>query len=73
MILQKVEVSHLPGEFQQFIYHAKGSLAEVETQLIITTNLKYVDLPEVSNIMELIARVGRLLSGLLSAIKKSKS
>jgi four helix bundle protein len=62
-----------PGEFQQFLYHAKGSLAEVETQMIIATNLEYVGLSELSHIMELIDRVGRLLSGLLSAIKKSKS
>jgi four helix bundle protein len=62
-----------PGEFQQFLYHAKGSLAEVETQVIIATNLEYVDLSEVSHIMELIHRVGRLLSGLLFAIKKSKT
>jgi four helix bundle protein len=60
-----------PGEFQQFLYHAKGSLAEVETQVIIATNLEYVKLQEVTNIMELIDRVGRLLSGLLTAIKRA--
>jgi len=60
------------GEFQQFLYHAKGSLAEVETQIIIAINLGYLATEEVSHIMELIARVGRLLHGLLSAIKKTK-
>jgi four helix bundle protein len=60
------------GEFQQFLYHARGSLAEVETQLLIAINLGYLDKPDVSHIMELIARVGRLLHGLLSAIKKTK-
>jgi four helix bundle protein len=58
------------GEFQQFLYHAGGSLAEVETQLLIATNLEYLGKQEVSHIKELIARVGRLLHGLLSAIKK---
>jgi four helix bundle protein len=62
-----------PGEFQQFLYHAKGSLAEVETQLIIATNLGYIEVQEVSHAKELIDRTGKLLSGLLSAIKKSKS
>jgi four helix bundle protein len=61
------------GEFQQFLYHAKSSLAEVETQLIIAKNLGYVESPELSHIMELVGRVGRLLYGLLSAIKKTKS
>ena len=60
------------GEFQQFLYHARGSLAEVETQLIIATNLDYLEKQEISHIMELIGRVGRLLHGLLSAIKKPK-
>ena len=30
------------GEFQQFLYHARGSLAEVETQLLIAINLGYL-------------------------------
>ena len=60
------------GEFQQFLYHARGSLAEVETQLLIAINLGYLTKEEVPHIMELIARVGRLLHGLLSAIKKTK-
>ena len=60
------------GEFQQFLYHARGSLAEVETQLIIAINLGYQQKSEVTHIMELIARIGKLLHGLLSAIKKTK-
>jgi len=60
------------GEFQQFLYHSRGSLAEVETQLLIAINLGYLTKEEVPHIMELIARVGRLLHGLLSAIKKTK-
>jgi len=58
------------GEFQQFLYHSRGSLAEVETQLIIAINLGYLQKSEVANIMELISRTGRLLHGLLSAIKR---
>jgi len=60
------------GEFQQFLYHARGSLAEVETQLLIAINLGYIEKEEVSHISQLIARVGKLLHGLLSAIKKTK-
>jgi four helix bundle protein len=58
------------GEFQQFLYHARGSLAEVETQLIIAINLGYLTNQEIPHLMELIARVGRLLHGLLSATKR---
>jgi four helix bundle protein len=28
------------GEFQQYLHHARGSLAEVETQILIAQNLK---------------------------------
>jgi four helix bundle protein len=59
------------GEFQQFLYHARGSLAEVETQLLIALNLGYLEKPEIAHIMELINRVGKLLHGLLTAIKKN--
>ena len=61
------------GEFHQFLYHARGSLAEVETQLLIAINLGFLSKQDVSYIMDLIARVGRLLHGLLAAIKKTKT
>ena len=58
------------GEFQQFLYHARGSLAEVETQLLIAINLGFIKNEEVTHIIQLIANVGRLLHGLIAAIKK---
>ena len=60
------------GEFQHFLYHARGSLAEVETQLLIAINLGYLEKAGVSHITELIVRVGKILHGLLSALKKTK-
>ena len=33
------------GEFRQFLGHAKGSLCEVETQLVIANNLGYLPQP----------------------------
>ena len=60
------------GEFQQFLYHARGSLAEVETQLLIAINLGFIQEDEVSHIIQLIDSTGRLLHGLISAIKKAK-
>jgi four helix bundle protein len=59
------------GEFQQFLYHARGSLAEVETQLLIAINLGFIQKEEISHIIQLIASIGRLLHGLISAIKKA--
>jgi len=61
-----------PGEFQQFISQARDSLAEVETQIISVSDLGYLEKAEFTQIMELIAQVGKLLQGLLSSILKTK-
>jgi four helix bundle protein len=58
------------GEFQQFLHHSMGSLAEVETQIIIAQNLGYLTAAEIEPVMEIIAEVGRLLNGLLTSLKK---
>jgi four helix bundle protein len=58
------------GEFQQFLHHSMGSLAEVETQVIIAQNLGYLNPAETEPVMEIIAEVGRLLNGLLTSLKK---
>ena len=55
-----------PGAFRQFLGTARGSLAELDTQLIVAKNLGY--LTEADPLFEQPAEVGRLLSGLLSAI-----
>ena len=57
------------GEFQQFLHHSRGSLAEVETQIIIAQNLGYLTLAEIEPVIEKIAEVGRLLHGLLASLK----
>jgi four helix bundle protein len=50
--------------------HARGSLAELETQIVIAKNLDYLDDIEGNKLLQQIAEVGRLLNGLLSSIKK---
>jgi four helix bundle protein len=55
-----------PGEFRQFLGIARGSLAELDTQLIIATNLGY--LTETGSLFEQLAEVGRMLSGLLASL-----
>ncbi len=49
-------------EFAQFLSIAKGSLSELETQLLISAELGYLD-PKHS-IFQLVEEVSRLLSGL---------
>ena len=54
------------GEFRQFLGHAKGSLAEIDTQLLIAHELGY--LADTNCILEKTAEVGRLLNGLLNSL-----
>ncbi len=61
------------GEFQQFLHHSRGSLAEVETQIIIAQNLGYLSKEETEQIIEMTSEVGRLLHGLITSIKKKAS
>ena len=56
-------------EFQHFLGNARGSLKEVETQIIITRNLDYLSEAEMNYILERSAEVGRILNGLLSSLK----
>jgi four helix bundle protein len=55
------------GEFRQFLGIAKGSLAELDTQLVIAANLGY--LAEPCPLFEQLAEVGRMLSGLLASLE----
>ena len=54
------------GEFRQFLGHAKGSLAELETQLIIAERLGYLKAPQA--LVSQLAEVARLLNGLLNSL-----
>jgi four helix bundle protein len=58
------------GEFRQFLGHARGSLLELETQILVAQSLNYLDESTLQDLLELTAEVGRLLNGLLGAIKK---
>ena len=57
------------GEFRQFLGNARGSLAEVETQILIAQNLSYLDEPETNRLLTKVEEMGKILNGLISAIK----
>jgi four helix bundle protein len=54
-------------ELMQFLHVARGSLAELETQINIAQTLNY--LPEGSTLPEDAAEVGRLINGLISSLR----
>jgi four helix bundle protein len=54
------------GEFRQFLGQAKGSVCEVETQLVIAQNLGYLKAAE--PLIDELHEVARLLNGLLNSL-----
>ncbi len=58
-----------PKEFHHFLAMARGSLVEVETQIIIAEKLKYLEQEACRSLLERTAELGRILNGLLASIK----
>jgi four helix bundle protein len=55
------------GEFTQFLGIARGSAAELTTQLLIAENLGY--LTDAGGTIEMVEEVGRILSGLIKSLR----
>jgi len=58
------------GEFRVFLGNARGSLSELETQILIARKLDYLKESEANGLMERAAEVGRTLNGLIGSMKK---
>ena len=56
------------GEFKQFLGNARGSLMEVETQILIARYLGYLERNDSENLLSAAAEVGRILNGLLASL-----
>jgi four helix bundle protein len=54
-------------EFVAFLHVARGSLAEVETQLMLARRVGYLEAKMILESEELINEVGRLLNAVLAA------
>jgi four helix bundle protein len=59
------------GEFRQFLGHARGSLLETETQILLSERLEYLDHRTAESLLNQAAEVGRILNGLMSSLKGS--
>ncbi|MFH1921143.1 MAG: four helix bundle protein [Planctomycetota bacterium] len=58
------------ADFLHFLSIARGSLKEVETQVIIARRLGYIDAQKESELTNLTEEVSRLISGLTNSLKK---
>jgi four helix bundle protein len=60
-------------EFVQFLYLARGSLLELETQIELSKMMKFLYDDEYKNIIRLLNRTHRVINGLIFALKKSRT
>jgi len=58
------QARHTTGEFIQFLSHAEGSLAELDTQLHLAVELEFATEQQVSPCAALIGELRRMLNGL---------
>lgn len=56
-------------DFVQFLYFALGSLAELDTQLIIAGQLSYIEKSDYNELGDLIIEIRMILSKLISSLK----
>jgi four helix bundle protein len=59
------------GEFKQFLGHARGSLYELETHILVAGNLGYMPQSDGIRLIEMIHEIGRMLNGLLKSLDAS--
>jgi four helix bundle protein len=70
--LAEGQARHTSGEFVQFISHAEGSAAELDTQLILSIELAFCKKANAIPIYELIEEIRRMLNALRRAISRRK-
>jgi four helix bundle protein len=58
-------------EFHRFLSHARGSLVEIETQLMIAQNLDYLSAKHSQQFLGQAAELGRILNGLIASTKRA--
>jgi len=57
-------------DFIRFLYTAQGSLAELDTQVIICNALSYFSEAELGDLNEDMVRASKLISGLIKSLKQ---
>lgn len=60
------------AEFKQSLGHARGSLMEVETQILISQELGYLGHDQSESLLSSSAEVGRILNGLLNSLVRER-
>ena len=61
------------NEYVQFLYIAIGSCSELETQIIIAKELKYIDQALSLDVLEKIDHIGKMLRNLIKGLREPKT
>ena len=56
-------------ELGQFLSIAPGSIFEIETQIVIALDLEFITSSQAENLLQRCGEVGRLLNGLIKAVR----
>ena len=64
------QARHTTGEFIQFISHAEGSVAELDTQLILSAELHFCDSSNAAAAFALVGELRRMLNVLCRKLSK---
>ena len=59
------------GELVQFLGQARGSLFELETQILLSSDLSYLSETDAERLLKDVGQVARMLSGLLKSTRLS--
>jgi four helix bundle protein len=59
------------GEFIQFLSHAQGSVAELDTQLVLAVELGFCGSADVAKASDLVIEVKKMLNALRKALRKA--
>ncbi len=57
-------------EFSHFLLHARGSLLELQTQLLIAEELQYLTKEDAHRLSAMAEGIGRALSGLINSMRE---
>src|SRR5436853_6927686 len=57
-------------EFTQFLKIARGSLAELETQIIVTGDVEFIAGKKVEELSNEIEEIGKMINGLINSLSK---
>lgn len=60
---------HSNRDFARFLYNARGSLLELETQIMIARELQYLSVQQGEELQDRATKVGRSLTGLINAVR----